>query len=54
MKTFARLLALFVLLSATCASVSAQDKPRWITKGVASLEKERSNDSYTFREFEIF
>lgn len=54
MKTFARLLTLFVLIFLVSAEVAAQDKPRWVSKGVASLEKERSNDSYTFRSFEIF
>lgn len=54
MKTFARLLTLFVLTLLVSAEAAAQDKPRWVTKGVASLEKERSNDSYTFRSFEIF
>lgn len=54
MKTFARLLTLFVLTLLVSAEATAQDKPRWVSKGVASLEKERSNDSYTFRSFEIF
>lgn len=54
MKTFARLLTLFVLIFLVSAEAAAQDKPRWVSKGVSSLEKERSNDSYTFRSFEIF
>ncbi len=54
MKTFARLLALFALLIFIGGQAAAQDKPRWVLKGVSSLEKERGNDSYTFRKFETF
>lgn len=54
MKTFARLLTLFVLVILFSGQATAQDKPRWVLKGVSSLEKERGNDSYTFKKFEIF
>lgn len=54
MKTFARLLTLFVLLLTVSGLSNAQDKPSWVNKGLASLENKRSNDSYNFRKFETF
>ena len=43
------LLASAFMLSA--AKVSAEPKPRWVQKGVKSLDRARSNDSYSFRAF---
>lgn len=54
MKTIARLLTLFALILLTSVAATAQDKPRWVLKGVDDLQKERSNDSYNFRSFETF
>lgn len=53
MKTLSRFLLLLLLLG-TAFNVSSQDKPRWAQKGVASLNKERTNDTYEFVKFETF
>lgn len=43
---------LLVAVSLLCTlSVLAAPKPRWVQKGVASLNRERSNDSYRFLRF---
>lgn len=53
MKSLSRLLLLILLLGSV-ATVTAQDKPRWANKGVSSLNKKRSNDTYEFVKFETF
>lgn len=53
MKFSSRFLPTFILLCVSLIS-GAQDKPRWAQKGVASIEKERTNDTYQFVKFETF
>jgi len=53
MKNLSRFLILILLLG-TAAIAGAQDKPRWAQKGIASLNKERTNDTYEFVKFETF
>lgn len=53
MKSLSRLLVLLIAMSA-CVISQAQDKPRWALKGVESLNKERTNESYKFVKFETF
>lgn len=43
--------ALVVLMVLGMAMAQAEDYPRWVKKGVAYLNKERSNDSYQFVDF---
>ncbi len=45
---------LLLLLMGSAFSASSQDKPRWAQKGVSSLNKERTNDTYEFVKFETF
>lgn len=46
---------ILTILTALLISISATaEKPRWASNGTASLEKERTNESYTFKNFETF
>lgn len=53
MKTLSHLL-LIVVLALVSVSAAAQDKPRWAIKGVNDLNKERTNETYSFVKFETF
>lgn len=48
------LIAFTLLCLLVPATVSAETAPRWITKGVAELDKERSNESYRFHVFHTY
>lgn len=52
MRTISRILSLLLLI-ALPTSVLAE-KPLWVSGSLSSLDKERSNESYSFRKFETF
>lgn len=53
MKHLAALLFGAALLLAATASAQ-QNKPLWVRKGVKTLDKQRTNDSYAFRSFDFY
>ena len=48
------ILAFTLLCLLVSATMNAEPTPRWITKGVQELDKERSNDSYSFQIFHTY
>jgi len=52
MRIASRILVLIFLLGFSAAALA--EKPVWVSNGTESLEKARTNNSYTFRKFESF
>lgn len=47
------ILILFIFSLASGMSLNAETKPRWVTKGAEELNKQRTNDTYSFHVFHL-